>query len=358
MSSEISVHQVLVTASPGDAITNMARSLRRVFRQLGPSEIYAWRIDPTLYGEVRPLVEYRGGRRDSLLVFHAAIGEPPVHDFLLTRDEPLVLWYHNVTPPEYFAPYDPHFAGLLELGRDEIDLLRPRVARAVADSAYNARELEAMGYRDVLVVPPVRDLSRLSARAPHPAAARELETLESPIILCVAQLMPHKRPDFLVEMMYIAQTYQGMRGSLLFVGHQRLRQYANAVRQQVAELNLPRVYLLGAVSEGDLCAIYRAATVVVSASEHEGFCLPLVEAMTFEKPIIARGCAAIPETVGDAGLLLAPQHGPTMFAEATAELLANNALREYLVRRGKERVAELQSARSDDAILDLVRSAA
>ena len=78
-----------------------------------------------------------------------------MHEFLTARAEPLVLVYHNVTPGKYFEPYDPVFADLLDLGRREVERLRPQVVCAIADSEYNARELEAMGYDDVRVVPPV-----------------------------------------------------------------------------------------------------------------------------------------------------------------------------------------------------------
>src|SRR5580765_5566376 len=95
---DVCVQQVLVSASPGDAITNLARSLHRVFRRVGRSEIYAWHVDPSLLGEIRPLWEFRARPRRSVLFVHASIGQPAVHEFLQDRDEPIVLMYHNVTP--------------------------------------------------------------------------------------------------------------------------------------------------------------------------------------------------------------------------------------------------------------------
>src|SRR5262249_16897583 len=157
---------------------------------------------------------------------------------------------------------------------------------------------------------------------------------DGPILVCVAQLMPHKRPDFLVEVMHIAETYLEMRGFLMLVGHHRLERYARAIKEQVRELNLAGVHVVGGVDNADLVAVFRSAAGVVTASEHEGFCLPLIEAMTFDKPVVARACAAIPETVGDAALLLPPGNGPTLFAEAVTELLGQPKLEAELVRRG------------------------
>jgi glycosyltransferase involved in cell wall biosynthesis len=348
----VGIHQVLVSASPGDAITNMAMAIRRVLRRVGPSEIYARHVADSLLGDVHPLTQYRAHHARNILLFHASIGEPAVHSFIMERPEPVVLVYHNVTPPEYFEPFSPTFAELLALGRHEVEALRPRVVCAIAASHYNARELEGMGYRDVRVVPPAINLRHLVDVEPQPLTMDHLATFDGPLLVCVAQLMPHKRPDFLVEMMHIAETYLGMRGFLMLVGHHRLERYARAIKEQVRELNLASVHVVGGVDDADLVAMFRSARAVVTASEHEGFCLPLIEAMTFDKPVVARACAAIPETVGDAALLLPPGNGPTLFAEAVTELLGKPKLEAELIRRGRERVVELERHPPDAAIVE------
>jgi glycosyltransferase involved in cell wall biosynthesis len=354
----VGIHQVLVSASPGDAITNFALGIRRILRRIGPSEIYAYHIGPELHDDVLPLANYRPRHARNILMFHASIGQPAVHEFLSERAEPIVLVYHNITPGRYYEPYDPFFADLLVLGRQEVERLLPRVRIAIAASHFNARELEEMGYRDVHVVPPVVNVRRLSKVEPRAAMMTHLESLDAPILLAVGQLIPHKRPDFLVKMMHVADTYLGMRGFLMLVGHQRVERYARAIREQVLELNLAGVHLVGAVDEPDLVAMFRSASAVVTASEHEGYCLPLLEAMTFDTPIVARGCAAIPETVGDAGILLPPTEGPALFAEAATELLADDALRDCLVTAGRRRLDELERVPPEalvvEALLEVV----
>ncbi|HEV7524345.1 MAG TPA: glycosyltransferase [Acidimicrobiia bacterium] len=348
----VGIHQVLVSASPGDAITNLALGTRRLLRRVGPSEIYAFHVAPELHDDVLPLARYRTRHARNLLIFHASIGQGAVHDFLTSRSEPIVLVYHNVTPGKYFEPYDPIFAGLLDLGRLEVERLRPQVVCTIADSQFNARELEAMGYDDVRVVPPVVNVRRLANVEPRESTMRHLESLHGPMLLSVGQLMPHKRPDFLVQMMHVADTYLGMSAFLMLVGHQRLDRYTRAIREQVLDLNLAGVHVVGAVDEADLAAMFRSADLVVTASEHEGFCLPLLEAMTFEKPIIARGCAAIPETVGDAALLVPEYEGRTYFAEATTALLADEKLQRRLVAAGTRRLAELERRPPDVAVVE------
>jgi len=351
-SSGVGIHQVIIAASNGDAITNHALQARRILRELGPSEIYAYSIAPALADDVLPLWAYRPSHTRNLLLFHASMGQPEVHEFLDTRPEPIVLMYHNVTPARYYEYYDPAFADLLELGRREVERLRPRVVGAIAASAYNARELEAMGYRDVRVVPPTANLRRLANVEPRAETMHTIAALARPIMLSVGQLMPHKRPDFLVHMMHVAESYLGLEAILLLVGHQRLERYTSAVNQQILELNLRNVRVFGAVDERDLAAMYRSSHLFVTASEHEGFCLPLVEAMTFGMPIVARACAAIPETVGDAALLVPPEQGPSFYAEAVMEGLANHALRAALTTAEATRLAELEARPPDVAMVE------
>jgi glycosyltransferase involved in cell wall biosynthesis len=354
--TDVGIHQILVAASPGDAITNLAISTRNVLRQAGPSEIYAYHVAPALMGDVFELHKYRARHSRNLLIFHASIGQPAVHQFLTSRAEALVLVYHNVTPAQYFEPYDLEFAELLALGRREVEILQPRVVQAIADSAFNARELEEMGYRGIRIVPPVVDFHRFDGVAPRESTLNHLRSLQTPILLSVAQLMPHKRPDLLVEMMHCIETYRGLRPVLMLVGHHRLARYTRAIREQVRELEV-NVHVVGAVDEADLVAMFRMASAFVSASEHEGFCLPVVEAMAMGTPVVARACAAVPETVGNAALLVPEAQGPSCYAEAVYEVLTDPRVAQELVRRGHERVNELERGMPAAAIVDALLQA-
>src|SRR5690606_23825018 len=122
------IHQVLVGAGVGDAITTMAMALRTGLRSRGESEIYAQHLPPALVHEIAPLREFDDGRRGDVIVYHASFGDPDVTRFLLSRREPIVLVYHNITPSEFFVRHQPHFASGLEWGRHELRLLRDRVA--------------------------------------------------------------------------------------------------------------------------------------------------------------------------------------------------------------------------------------
>jgi glycosyltransferase involved in cell wall biosynthesis len=336
------IDQVVVSASPGDAITNFAQSLRRVLSADVRSDLYAHYYDQDLDGDVKPLKEYASRRRAharDLLVFHVSIGEPDVADLMLARPERLVLIYHNISPSEPFRPYDPGFADLLDRGRSELERLRPRTTAVLTESDFNAREMRALGFENVAVVPLIVDLDELKEIAPDGAMSERLATqIDGPVILGVGQLLPHKRVDFLIEAFHILSTYLVPEARLIVVGPPRLPGYASALQTQIDELHLDRAWLTGSVTPQMLAAFLRRADVFATASEHEGFCVPLLEAMSFDLPIQARRFGAVPETAGDAGLILDPEDGPAVAAEAWAELISDHNLRAAMIARGQRRL--------------------
>ncbi len=356
------IHQVLVTASPGDAITNSALELRALLRRVGASEVFARYIHPDLAGDVQLLDNY--GRRDhrsgkdDLLLFHASIGEPKVFNFICERPERIVLVYHNISPAAPFLPYDPAFAGLLEAGRQELAALRDRVVLALADSQFNADELLALGYRDVRVSRLIIDVDRLRRLEPDPQTTAWLEEIEGPVLLFVGQLLPHKRPDLLLKAFHVLVTYLVPSAHLLLVGANRLPGYAQALEQFRRELNLGAASFRGGLPLDAWAAHYRRADAFVTASEHEGFLVPIVEAMAFGVPVVARAHAAIPETLGGAGVLLPSEEDPVLMAEALAEVLTNQPLRTELIARGDRRLEDFDPDRARTAMLDHLLSVA
>jgi glycosyltransferase involved in cell wall biosynthesis len=357
------INQVLVSASPGDAITNSAFELRSLLRRIGPSDIYARYIHEDLADEIFPLGDYvhwRSARpHDDLLLFHASIGEPELLAFLTERPERLVVVYHNISPSGPFLTYDPAFAGLLDGGRRELEVLADRAALALADSTFNAEELRAIGYRDVRVSPLIVDVQRLLTVEPDPGTSNHLTTqLEGPVVLFVGQLLPHKRPDFLIESYHVMVTELEPTAHLILVGSdRRLPRYVTALRHLINELNLTRAWITGGVTAEELAAFYRRADLFATASEHEGFCVPLLEAMAFDVPVLARGCGAVPETLGDAGLLLPADAGPTLAAEAMAEILGNDQLRQELISAGHRRLCHYAPERARETFLRHLLSA-
>ena len=350
--------QIVVTGAPGDATTGCAMEIRSLLRTVAPSDIYAYNIDPRLHGDVHHLSEFdrsnRIGRRpgDDIIIFHGSIGEPEVFSFLERRTERIVLVYHNLSPASTFLPYDPAKAALLEAGRRDIAAMATRVELALTPSAFNARELVAMGYRDVRVWPLIVDLDRLRNTVPDPQTVKDLDALDGPLVLFVGQVLPHKRPDYLVQAFHILCTYLIPDARLAIVGAPRVESYRRDLWAYIDELNLPRLHRVGHVSDEIVAAYWRRADVWATASEHEGFLQPVLEAMGFDLPVVARGYAAVPETVAGAGIVVPPHEGPAVFAEALAEVLTNEPLRNRLVALGRQRRASFDADASRAAFLN------
>ncbi|MCJ7439870.1 MAG: glycosyltransferase [Acidimicrobiia bacterium] len=353
----MAVHQILVGASPGDAISQVALRYRVALLEHVKSEIFALHVDPDAEGQVASLDTYEHEPRsdDDLLVFHASIGEPRVFEFLMRRPERVVVMYHNVSPDGPYRAFAPEFADLLALGRAELEALRPRVVAAVADSAYNAHELMAMGYPDVRVMAPAIAVGDLRATPPSLSMQHHLRhSVEGPVVLFVGQLLPHKRVEQLLLACHILVTYLRPDANFIAAGPRRLAPYVSVLDRLVSTLGLNTAMLPGRVRTDELVAFYERADLFVTLSAHEGFCIPLLEAMSFDLPILACDRAAIPETLGGAGFLLPPDPSPTLVAEAMAELLEDAALRADLSARGRARLASFGPEHLERDFVDLV----
>lgn len=341
----MAVHQILVGASVGDAITQLALRYRSALRERVESDVFALHVDSDAEGLVKRLPEYertaRGG--DDLLVFHASIGDPRVFEFLMRRPEPVLVVYHNISPAGPYRRFAPEFAELLARGRDELEALRPRVVASITDSAFNASELEMLGYEDIEVLAPAVEVESLRQTPPDRSTQRHLQTVvEGPVLLFVGQLLPHKRIEELLLAYHVLVTYLASDAHLFLVGSKRLTSYVATVEELQRTLGLGAASMIGRVDVDQLAAFYERADLFVTLSEHEGFCIPLLEAMSFDVPILACDAAAVPETLGDAGVLLPQDASPTLTAEAMAELLENDPLRAELTGRGRTRIADFE----------------
>jgi glycosyltransferase involved in cell wall biosynthesis len=348
--------QLLVGAAPGDAITKSALLIRDALRAEGPAEIYAQHVEPGLNTDVGQLAQLpMRPNRARPLVFHASMGSWPVYRAL--RDEPrLVLVYHNFSPPEYYADHAPEVASDLVRGRWELAQLRDRVELAIADSEYNASELVELGYTDVRVVAPTPDVDRLDRVTPDPAMLARIGSWgPGPLVLCVAQQLPHKRIDRVMAAVAVLQQEHRPDARLAFVGVDRLESYSRALRAMSRVVGLREPHLLGRISDEELAALYVRADVFLTLSEHEGFCVPVIEAMATGVPVVASRRAAIPSTLGDAGVLVDRPGDPVEVAAVLDRVLGDQDLRMLMIGRGVGRARRLAAPSSLPLFLETLR---
>jgi glycosyltransferase involved in cell wall biosynthesis len=311
------INQWLAAAHPNDAIGDHARRVRTLLQGMGhESEIYSLTVDPGLEGLVRPFghPDARGG---DVTIFHYAL--PSVMTGAIA-DLPRgrVLHYHNITPAHYFAPYNAGQFRLSRVGREHLARLAGSVDLALGVSEYNRAELESLGFRETGVMPIAIDTGRIT-RAPRRPALEKLLDDGLPNFLFVGRVAPNKRIDDYVRLAEHYKRYVSIDYRFVFVGrYDAVPGYHAAVRQMIVQYDMPpdRFVFTGPVPDADLAAYYRMADVYVSLSEHEGFCVPLLEAMAAGVPVLAYAAAAVPDTLGGAGVQFWPRD-----LEHAAELL-------------------------------------
>jgi len=336
------LHQFIIGAAPGDAITDQALTLRRWLREAGfDSEVFAESIHPQLAGVVRSYTEYRARQSGELVVLHHSIGSDLV-DELLERDVRFILMYHNITPPEFFEPFDPGLAAQVRRGRQQVERLRDRTILGLADSPFNEADLRRAGYFRTGVLPIVLDPDRYDLE-PNPQLLTRYR-IGGPVLLFVGRLVPHKRQEDLVRLLYCYHRIDP-RARLLLVGDPWVPAYADWLRDIVDDVGLGnRVCFLGHVSQRDLVTCYRLADVYVSMSEHEGFGKPLIESMYLGVPVVAYAAGAVPATLGGAGVLFRYKRFEAL-AELVDLIVRDSGLRMRLVERQRERVREFLEPR-------------
>lgn len=332
------VHQWIPAAHRGDAVGDSARRVRALVRALGhESEIFALSIDEDLRDDIRPFEE-PAARRADVVLYHYALPSRLSEAFARV-DGFRVLHYHNVTPAHFFAPYDADIARLAALGREELASLPDATDLAVGVSEFNRLELEALGFRRTGVLPLALDLDRLAQAPPRPALEKILgDGLKN--FLFVGRIAPNKKIEDHIRLAEFYKRYVDTQYRFVFVGRtEAVPRYYAAIRGLVVEYKMlgERFLFSGAVPDAELAAYYRHASVYVSLSEHEGFCVPLVEAMAMQVPVLAFGAAAIPETLAGAGVMFYPKD-LEFAAELLAELAYNRRLRERVVAGQRARL--------------------
>jgi glycosyltransferase involved in cell wall biosynthesis len=348
------INQWVPAAHKGDAVGDSARHVRDLLRRLGhDSDLYALTIDDALTADVRSF-SAPSARKGDITIFHYALPSPMTAAFRSLAGR-RVLQYHNVTPPAFFADYDPRLFRLALLGRQELSSLVGRVDLALGVSEFNRQELEDLGFESTGVMPLAVDLDRLRKAAARPSLDYALDD-ELVNFLFVGRIAPNKRIEDHIKLAEHYKRYIDAYYRFIFVGrYDSVPRYYSTVRALMTEYRLlnERFIFTGPVSDEELAAYYRNAAVYVSLSEHEGFCAPLLEAMAADVPVLAYSAAAVPETLGGAGIQFAPKD-----LEYAAELLGRLAfdddLRAKVIAGQRRRLADFGDDRITGDLAHLI----
>jgi glycosyltransferase involved in cell wall biosynthesis len=327
----VRVDQILCAAGPVDAVTNQALAYRRLFERWGWSgRDYAPVTAAGLAaGTIAPLHQLRPGHAERVVVHYS--GYAPGLEELVARCPRIVVISHNITPPRYFWTHDPAEAVRCQLAVDQLARLAAVAGGLAGVSHYNAAQLRELSGREARVIPILFDRGALPPATDRDGAA------PLPEVLFVGRLVPHKRQDLVIRA--FARWRHATPGArLVLVGTPLSAEFAASLRRLAGELAPGAVSFESTLSAAELWHRYRDAGVFVCLSEHEGFCIPVLEAFHFGLPVIARDAGAVGEVVADAGVLLSDADGVAVVAELLSIVMSDAELRAELARRGAERL--------------------
>ncbi len=332
MTGRRAVHQFHSGTAVGDAITNQMLDLRRLLRELGyESEIFAEHIAPGLHDRIHSVHGYRGPETD-LILLHHSMGYEAFDDVIALPND-IVTVYHNVTPEQYFESES--VRRHIRLGREQLMTLARRSLFGIAVSNFNRREMLAVGFRRVEVLPVRVDFSEFAEEAGGTHS-------RSNDWLYVGRIIGNKcQHDLVTAFAHYHRTFD-TDARLLLIGDTRAEDYVSTVRAQAERLGVTdHVILIGKVSDSLLRSAFAGAGIFVSVSEHEGFGVPILEAMAAGVPVVAYGAAAVPETMSGAGVLLHTKE-PAVVAAAVQAVQSDPELRQRLIERQFARIEQLR----------------
>ncbi len=336
-------HQFHPVLAYGDAVSNDCFELQRLFWASDVrSDLFAWEAKAEVRALVRDWRDLERLPKDALLLIHHSMGNDVLSEVAKLPQRKAIV-YHNITPGHHFAGLNEHARQYSDLGREQLRELARVAEFGFADSEFNRQELEAAGVAKTAVVPILYDWEAFDV-APDPAVARRLAD-ERTSILVVGQILPQKAiHDVIAGFARYRERDPGAR--LHLVGSTAMSaSYLDRLRSQVADAGLTEeVVFTGSVSIEQLVAYYRGATALLTLSDHEGFCVPLIEAMRSRLPIVAHAAGAIPETLGGAGILLEDK-SPDAVADALERVVHDQDARADLVERGARRLSDFTRER-------------
>jgi L-malate glycosyltransferase len=353
----VAVHQFVPTLNPHDATGTHTLMARDILRRAGwRSDIFAEAIHDDLAAEAYKHWMYPEHRAAGDVALYQFTTSSAVAEYLLELSLPLIVDSHNFTAPELFAGWEPHNVERASHAADELARLAPRALLGLADSSFNARGLRRAGCRRTAVVPVLADYGRVSTASDARVAA-ELAALKAgggADLIFVGRVVPSKAQHELVKVLWAYRRLYDPLARLHLLGGTSSYAYSKSLYDFAGDLGLAAaVRIAGEVSDATLAAYFGAADVFVSLSLHEGFGVPLVEAMTAGVPVVTRDAGAVRETVDGAALVLESVE-PSYVAAAVHRVRTDGRLRRALVERGRRRAAELQGDGVATTLVDAV----
>lgn len=349
----MSIIQLVANLNYGDAIGNNVVAMHRTLESAGhQARIMTLEKHPAVAVEVED-VDVSAIRDDDLVIFHKASGDELSSIFTrLTCRK--VLLYHNITPARFFLPYDPVMSLNLMRGRRQLRQMAACRPWCWGDSEYNLEELRRCGYpADRLRCLPILYDPTANVQA-DPETLRRLKAVQGTRFLFTGRIAPNKKQEDVIKVFATYRATVDPHAELYLMGSwQGNDKYYAKLQGFIADLKLEGVTFTGHVTDEERTAYYLGCDVFVCMSEHEGFCVPLLEAMQHDVPVVAFAACAVPETLGPTPLLFERKDYPAI-SRAIARLKQDPAFRHQVITAQRESLARFDLEQVSARLLRLV----
>jgi glycosyltransferase involved in cell wall biosynthesis len=352
------IHQMGSTAAVGDAITNDIIQIDRALRGWGfDTRIYATDISEPLRGTFLPDSAYSAFQPspDDILLYHYSVFWENMKMFKASRNRKVFI-YHNITPPEFFAGYDNYLESLCSRGRASLGEMRDCDV-CVGDSEYNRQELVEHGFdaHRSTVLPIYLQVDDYGSVKPNQELMEKYR--DSANILFVGRTAPNKRFEDVIKAFYFYCRHVNPDSYLFLIGARFIHKYNFQLDDLIDRLGLrQRIVFPGKVSLADLKTYYLLADLFLCMSEHEGFCVPLVESMHFDVPILTYKSSAIPGTLGGSGVMFLEKRYEEI-AEMMGRMIGDDVFRDRIIAGQRKRFSYFQPENVEALLKNVLKQA-
>lgn len=348
--------QILPTLSFGDGVSNDAIAIDSTLKASGHATcIYAENIDSRLpEGLAKNVSEIEALNNKVIVIFHLSTGSK-LNYILGNYNCSKIIRYHNVTPSQFFHRYSLKLEKLCMEGRQGVNYLADKVDYCLADSEFNKQDLIRAGFKCKVDVLPILVPFKDYAKRPNKKILNKFNDDWINIIF-TGRIAPNKKQEDIIKSFYYYKKYVNSKSRLILVGsYDGMELYYNNLKRYVEELDLKDVIFSGHIKFDEILAFYRIADVFVCMSEHEGFCIPLLEAMYFNIPIIAYKNTGVSDTMSNCGILLDAK-SPILVAELINKIVVDKDLQEQIINGQKERLKHFQYEQIQKIFLEYLQN--
>ena len=346
------VIQLLPTLAYGDGVGNDTLAIDEILKRNGyDTHIYAENIDKRIDGRIVSMVsEMPETAEDDYIIYHLSTGSR-LNDLLKSFKGKKMVIYHNVTPPEFFAPYSRQAEMLCQEGKKGVEILSGVADYCLADSEYNKQELLDVGYQsEIKVLPIIIPFSDYKKKPSIKVVQKYKDDFTN--ILFTGRIAPNKKQEDVINAFYHYQKYYNSKSRLFLVGsYSGMEMYYERLKRYVSTLEVKNVIFTGHISFDEILAYYSVSDLFLCMSEHEGFCIPLVEAMLFEVPIIAYQTSGVIGTMNGCGIPVY-QKNPLEIAGLMNYVQNNKQVRRQILLGQNERLQAFDNRKIEREFLE------